>query len=263
MRHLHQLVGQLLLSLLLVTVMPAEALIKPRALPQDNRIKIVPYEPSNVVAILGSTFNTTQIIFEPGEMIENIQSGDAGAWQVDVQKQLPNIVFIKPTLAGSNTNLTIVTTKRTYYFQLNSINERQGHGTQATYAVRFVYPEEQKAKQLAQLHHQQQQQAGRLSIAKDPSTYNWSYSFHGDKRLIPLHVFDDGKFTYFELRPGQDIPAIFAVDNKAGEESVVNFRQQGRYLVVQQVAPQFTLRNGTQEVASLFNNRLIQQLSVG
>lgn len=75
-----------------------------------------------------------------------------------------------------------------------------------------------------------------------------------------MHIFDDGQFTYMQLQAWQPVPAIFAVDNVAGKESVVNYRRDGQYLVVQQVVPQFTLREGKYHVTSVFNNRLIHHL---
>ena len=56
------------------------------------------------------------------------------------------------------------------------------------------------------------------------------------------------------------LPAIFAVDNKKGRESVVNFRKERGYLVVHELAPQFTLRAGKYHVASIFNRRLIRKV---
>ena len=76
-----------------------------------------------------------------------------------------------------------------------------------------------------------------------------------------MHVFDDGTFTYLQLQPGQPVPAVFAVMNRNGKESVVNYRQDGRYLVIQQTAPQFTLRVGQDQVANIFNNRDIKKLN--
>jgi type IV secretion system protein VirB9 len=236
------------------------ALQATRSLPQDHRIKVVSYEPNNVVPILGTTFNTTQIIFDKDEFIENLQSGDPAAWSVNVQQQIPYMLFLKPTLAGSNTNLMVITTKRTYYFQLKSVDAEHLSSKQQTYAIRFTYPEEEAAQQVALMKKIDTQKKGQLNPAQNPQFYNWDYSFHGDKTLIPLHVFDDGQFTYFELRPGQSISAVFSVDNVAGKESIVNFRREGQYVVVQQRAPQFTLRNGGEHVASIFNNRLIRQV---
>ncbi len=254
----------LVTSLLLISLAShAFAVSIPRSLPQDKRIKAVAYEPSNVVSVRGSTFNTTQILFNKNEVIETIESGDPGAWTTDVQTHLPYMLFIKPTIAGSKTNMMVVTNQHTYYFQLQSVSDKQVGTRNVTYAIHFIYPEAIKAKQLAKLHHHQQQQKGKLTISSDPSKYHWNYQFSGDKRLVPLHVFDDGQFTYFQLRPGQVIPAIFAVDNANGKESVVNFRREGGYLVVQQIAPQFTLRHGQAQVTSIFNQRLIRQEMVG
>ena len=47
---------------------------------------------------------------------------------------------------------------------------------------------------------------------------------------------------------------MFAVDRDR-QESVVNFRKEGPYLVVDKVNFQWTLRNG-QEVTCVFNRRL-------
>ena len=77
---------------------------------------------------------------------------------------------------------------------------------------------------------------------------------------MPVHVFDDGQFTYLQLRLGQTVPAVFAVDNAAGQESVVNTRTEGDYLVIQQLAPQFTLRQGEFHVASIFNNAMVKKI---
>ncbi len=79
---------------------------------------------------------------------------------------------------------------------------------------------------------------------------------------MPLHVFDDGTFTYFELRKNQAVPAIFAVDDSQGKEAVVNSRREGNYMVVQRLAPQFTLRNGG-TVASVFNSNEILRIKQG
>ena len=89
---------------------------------------------------------------------------------------------------------------------------------------------------------------------------NAAYRFSGSPQLVPLHVFDDGTFTYFELSLNGAVPAIFAVDDQSGKESTVNTRRQGKYLVVQRLAPQFTLRQGTL-ATSVFNTREINRIA--
>ena len=223
----------------------------PRPLSTDNRIEVVAYDANNVVPVKLSLMTATQFILNPDEHVLDVQTGDSAAWKFDDKKEPPYMFFLTPQIAGSNTNATVVTDKRMYYFHLYSITDN--NATHSTYAVRFIYPEEEKARMLAE-------QAATLNLSKDPSSYNWHYSYSGDRSILPLHVFDDGHFTYLQLREGQPVPAIFAVDNAKGEESVVNFRRQGDYLVITRIAPQFTLRNGNYAVVSLFNDDLTKKL---
>jgi len=248
----------LAVTISLGTASVAFATDKPRSTATDNRIMVVPYEQDNVVPIQATTFVTTQIVFGNNEYILNVENGDMDAWSIDVRKQVPYMLFIKPTILGSNTNMTVITNKHTYYFHLTSNKPTGGNSTtKQTYAVQFIYPEEVKAKLATELAIQEQQRKALLSAPKHPSDYNWDYSFSGNKRIVPMHVFDDGRFTYMQLQPGQPVPAIFAVNNTKGEESVINYRRDGQFLVIQEIAPQFTLRDGKHLVASIFNNKLI------
>ncbi len=204
-------------------------------------VKRIPFIKNQVIAINASTFTVTEIQFNQQEKILSIQNGDIAAWTIDVSKILPNTLFIKPTIVGSNTNMTVITNHHTYYFHLIS----QSLGQKTLYALKFFYPKK-GVKNL------------KLKKSYVYSSDHWDYSFHGSKVIMPLHVFDDGHFTYFQLREGQIVPAIFIVDNRKGEESVVNYRREGSYLIVHRLSPQFTLRFGKYQVASIFNNRLIR-----
>ena len=235
------------------------AVEKPRSLASDQRIKVVAFDPNNVVPVHANTFTSTQLIFSKNEYIKDIQNGDLDAWTASVQKGLGNMVFIKPTILGSNTNMTVVTNLHTYYFHLMSNKKTNDNAMDNVYAIRFSYPRQAQANLRATLKYNAQQKRALLNAHRNPQDYNWSYSFNGSRSIVPLHIFDDGKFTYMQLRSDQSVPAVFAVHTKAGDESVVNFRRQGQYLVIQQVAPQFTLRQGKNTVASIFNNRLINQ----
>lgn len=246
-----------------ICVQSVFAIENARPLATDGRIKVVAFQRNNVVPVQANTFVTTQIVFAKDEVIENIQNGDLAAWTVSVQKGLPNMLFLKPTMLGSNTNMTVVTNLHTYYFHLisnkNQINQINQVGD-STYAIHFSYPEQMREKMLSNLKYNKAQKRAILNAHKNPQDYNWNYSFSGTHSIMPLHIFDDGRFTYLQLQAGQSIPAVFAVNNAAGKESVVNYRRDGQYIVVQQIAPQFSLRAGKHHVASIFNNRLIHKL---
>ena len=249
----------------LLSTQVALAEMTPKSVIADSRIKQVPYQKNNVVPIEGQAFVNTQILFGEDEIILDVQGGDEAGWTTHIDKSLPYIINIKPTLFDSNTNLDVVTSdaenvKRIYRFHLIMGKAIDRSKENATYAVEFIYPDKNKAKLEATLNYLQQQKKAVLSAAKNPSDYNWDYSFNGTKTILPVHVFDDGRFTYLQLRPGQPVPSVFSVDNNAGEESVVNVRTEGDYLVVQQIAPQLTLRQGEHHVASIFNNSAINKL---
>lgn len=249
----------ILLGFLSAMTLPGFALLKPRSLVTDSRIKVVNYQKNNVVSINGTTFITTQVIFSNHEKIIDVEGGDAAAWTVNIDKYLPNILNIKPTVVSSHSNLSVVTINdhdqyHYYHFQLNSNSQR--HQQQQTYVIRFVYPHVEYGYQQNLLR------SLGLSFHRaytHPNQYHWYYTFSGSPVLKPKHVFDDGRFTYIEFHRGQLMPAVFAVDDASGNESVVNYRISGKYIVIQRLARQFTLRSGPSHVASLFNQRLITE----
>jgi type IV secretion system protein VirB9 len=239
----------------------------PRSLPLDPRVKVVAYQPNNIVTIEGSVFINTQIIFSERESVVDVENGDSAAWTYHINPVVGNIFTLKPIVMGSNTDLSIITKDekdktRIYRFHLSSAGQVVTDEDKQVYSVQFIYPEQEKEileSAIGKLRHQKK---SILNSVKSPNSYNWNYSFNGDSRLVPLHVFDDGKFTYLQIRHDQNIPAVFSVDNKDGKEAVVNIRRDGEYIVIQQVAPQFTLRSGSQMVASVFNNSVIDSLEV-
>ncbi len=111
----------------------AHAAKLPTPLMTDNRVKQVPYDPNQVYELVGSYNYQTSIEFEADEMVKVVALGDTIAWQTIPFR---NRVFIKPVEDNADTNMTIITSKRTYYFQLSSTKKRTGQ----SYLVRFIYP---------------------------------------------------------------------------------------------------------------------------
>ena len=234
----------------------------PISLASDNRIKVVAYNPDNVVNIRGMTFVNTQVQFGADEKIADIQCGDATSWSVFVSKSNQNMLNIKPVAVGSNTDMTVSTVdgsgkKRGYYFHLTS--DENSKDLPITYAIKFKYPLKIRRMTEDRLAYKRGQGKATLSASYSPARFNYNYSFSGSHRNMPLHVFDDGRFTYFQFQSNQNIPAIFAVHNKDGKEAVVDYRINGNTVTVLQVSPQFTLRNYNQ-ATSIFNSSLIKKI---
>lgn len=222
---------------------------------KDVRIKEVRFEENSVVVINGAVFTSTQIVFSKDEIVNDVEGGDTAGWIVTYHPKLKNMLFIKPTVLDSDTNMTVITNKHHYYFHITSNKALTVVPQQLTYAVKFIYPKSLMpnpgVKKPLQSHNNEK--------SKISASINKYYSFNGSELLKPLHVFDDGQFTFFEFEKNQAIPAIFAIDDKRGKESVTNIRKEGNYIVVQRLAPQFTLRHGAL-VASIFNDIEIMRL---
>jgi type IV secretion system protein VirB9 len=242
----------------------AKAEVVPQSLLSDQRIMVVPYHDNQVVPIRASAFINTQVSFGQTENIIDVQSGDDGAWTYHVYDYVPNIINIKPSLPKSDTNLEVITEddnlhKRFYHFHL--LMDDQLVSKVKTYVIKFTYPQDVALRKQLRSTAKELQDQSLKNVAKQPQKYYWGYTFNGDKRIVPSHVFDDGKFIYLQIRDQQKIPAVFAVDNAQGNESVVNTRKEGDYLIVQGLYPQLTLRNGSVIVASIFNRQLIKQIN--
>lgn len=208
----------------------------PHRIAADSHIKVVQYDPNNVVLLNGQYGYQTQITFAPNEVVQNVSLGDSMAWQA---VPVANNLFIKP-IASSKTNMTVLTNSNSYNFQLDS----QKQDVTPTYKLQFVYP---------QGGYDSSGQANAVATF-EPDKLNWKYSYTGDANLAPESTFDNGQFTFFKFKDGgaDRLPSVFIVD-KHRNETLVNYHMQGGYLVVNSVAKQFTLRDG-ETVTTVYNN---------
>lgn len=193
---------------------------------RDPRLRVMPYEEGRVISLDGHLGYQMMIEFDPQERIENVSIGDSLAWQV-TPNRAATLLFVKPVVAHAATNMTVVTTRRRYAFALRASETRAPDDARIIYGLRFTYPDEAPAS----------------GAAPAPSAFDFSYVSSGLGALAPLQVFDDGRFTYFRLREGAEVPAIFALDSH-NEEELVNAQVRGEFLVVDRVADAFVLRHG-------------------
>ncbi len=200
----------------------------PRALGADKRVKHVMYSPNEVYEIHATYGFQTTIEFSDQENIEVASIGDSIAWQV---MPVGYRLFIKPVEDNPQTNLTVITNKRSYYFRLATTRPKV---MGVTYLVRFKYPEELKNTYRAE---------STINKATNPTNYNFDYKLKKGKKSGLIRAFDDQQFTYLQFKNLTDLPAIFLVDDNK-KESLVNYRIEGPYVVVERIAPKFVFRRG-------------------
>jgi type IV secretion system protein VirB9 len=228
--------------LALLIALPAHAGLIPTPVGADPRIRIVPYDPLQVVELKGVLGSQTMIAFEPGERIENVAIGDSLGWQV-IPSRRSDLLFLKPMDHAAVTNMTVVTNMRRYAFELTvRRTPARPNDPDVIFSLRFDYP----APVIPIV------KAPEPPPPKPPEDVNHAYSFQGSKHNLPARVFDDGRSTYFRFADETSLPAIFIVDADK-TESVVNFRTQDGYLVIDRLARAFVLRRGKEETR-IFND---------
>jgi outer membrane protein OmpA-like peptidoglycan-associated protein len=81
------------------------------------------------------------------------------------------------------------------------------------------------------------------SVTDRLGRYDFSYSAAGESRVRPIQVFDDGQNTYFQFRPGEAVPAIFAMTPQGPLFASPSI--EGPYVKVTLIAKSFQLRMGS------------------
>lgn len=217
------------------------------ARPPEQRIKTVEFSDNAVVTIEGCASFQTTVVFGPDEQIENVGLGDASQWQ-EMPNRRADLLFVKPLVPHAFSNMTVITARHTYNFELRSAAEAACRRGKVVYTLRFHYPDAPASAAAAA-------PANPEALLPPPEKRNSAYTYAGDKDLVPFRVFDDGKSTYFLWAKGVSTPAIYLIgqDNK---ESLVNFSSHGEYVVVDLVGRAFVLRRGDQSV-KLFNDAFV------
>jgi type IV secretion system protein VirB9 len=223
---------------------------------RDPRIKIIPFVKNQVVELEANRFIGTVIHFLDDEQImEPIAFGDPNAWTVSVQSDRD--LIISPILDTPDTNMTVRTTKRFYYFYLTA-SENRGASPTATQALRFIDPHQNELNR----------RAGRIAsnnswtINAKPSDskvvpdaighlydpvpaemWNFRYDFKINNKLGLEQVFDNGVKTYFSFSDNAKLPALFVV-RENGESLVQIAPTPEGYVAAFTTAKKWVLRRG-------------------
>jgi type IV secretion system protein VirB9 len=197
----------------------------------DPRIRTLFYDPNRVVRLDAVQGYEMMVQFAPDERIENVAIGEGSTWQVTPNKEA-NLLFIKPMDQAVHTNMTVVTDRRAYLFEL-AARSALGLGAQpVTYVLRFAYPPPPVLATPAP-----------PPKPAPPERRNTAYAYTGARDLVPSAVFDDGRFTYFQWPASAATPAVFVV-GADGQESLAEYSHRDGFQVVEQLAPRFRLRDG-------------------
>jgi len=212
----------------------------------DERLVTHPYAEDEVVRIDGKLGVQATIGFGEDEHIENVAVGDSAKWQITPNKRA-NLLFVKPLEVDARTNMTVVTDRHSYFFDLVASRKAR-----PVYLLRFTYPEQdrlaaEKAREERQLALNELEQdllsGDPASAPADPASLNFAWRRKGDTELMPSRIFNDDNSTYLTWSSRRSIPAIL-VENDEGEEGPVNYTVRGDTIVIGEVPDLIVLRIG-------------------
>ena len=235
--------------LILFFSVSAQAAQLPRFLGTEKKFRSYIYNPNDVYRYLGHYTYQGFVEFEEGETVNTISMGDPSLWLFE---HLGNRLFLKPVGEDSSeTNMTVITNKRVYHFELVGKEAKGISDKDLIFVVKFAYPDE-KDKNILEFP---KIAASDEPDMRDLAQYNFNYQYTGEPAIAPLKVFDNGEFTYFQFsKKNAEIPAIFTVDAE-GFESLINYRSAGSYIIAERVSPQFTLRSGS-DIVCVYNTSM-------
>ena len=104
-------------SVLCLCALSLSAESVPRGSVTDDRVKMLVYSANQVYKLVAYYGYQIDIQIADNEEIKTIAAGDSVGWQIVGAGQH---IFIKPMANGARTNLSLVTNKRTYIFDLIS-----------------------------------------------------------------------------------------------------------------------------------------------
>ncbi len=207
---------------ILAALVAAPLAAQPQPGTGDPRIQTVAYEADRVVQLQAAPGYLVTVEFGSDEQIENVAIGDSSAWQVTPNRR-GDYLFVKAIQGGVATNMTVMTTARTYFFELTPI---YGPTPDMAYNLRFTYPGSQSE-----------------SVADEAPTSAEAgrYKLSGTRSLRPSRISDDGRHTYIEWPRDRTLPAVYAIDAE-GRESLVNGAMRDDLFVIDAIASKLIFR---------------------
>lgn len=238
----------------------------------DSRVRTFVYGENEVFQVGTSYGYQTTIEFAKNETVQTISLGDSVVWQII---PVDNRIFIKPLLEEAHTNMSVITNKRSYQFELSAL---PSDDIKIIYIARFYYPDRdfELAYATSNSIYEEKRNISNFrpdiasendetldftpnsrkdtSPSKSSLNYNFNYSLEGPDSIAPIKVFDDGRSTFFKFRDNMEIPTVAAIDSNRAEKKLSTERV-GDFLRVNGIAREFVLRLGKDKV-KVFNDSL-------
>lgn len=207
---------------------------------------------------------TTRIELDPAEDILDFSAGFSSGWDLT---RRGNVFYVRPRDADVDTNLLVRTQAHSYIFELKVVaadwtSLEQVKRAGVHYRVAFRYPADASFAG-ADVAVDEEAPTGQSTALDRDRSYHFDYDVAARRAppwLVPMHVYDDGRFTYLRMAnralvPTGTFPAVFGRRSRDGDEFVVNTTVEGDVLVVHGTYPFLVVRHGSDVVGIRRNAR--------
>lgn len=233
--------------LLAILLLAAPAAARPS---QGAQVDVYDYIDDGVYPIRTALGITTQVELDPAEEVLDFSTGFSAGWDLS---RRGNVFYLRPRGVDVDTNMLVRTRTHSYIFELKvvatgwtTLEQVRRAGTQ--YKVGFRYPAD--ASFAAPV--EEPEDVGQSIALRKGRSYNFDYeaaSRRAPPWLVPVNVYDDGRFTYLRMGnaaalPTGSFPAVFARRSRDGEEFAVNTTVEDGVLVVHGTYPFLVVRHG-------------------
>lgn len=245
----------LMLSMAIMLMAPAMVFAQADVpITTDSRIKTFVYNENDVFSVLTHYGYQSNVEFGRGESVVTVSVGDRVAWQIIPSGRR---LFIKALEENAHTNMTVVTNKRAYQFDLRASGKEPLHPSEElVYVVRFFYPEEQSA--VMPSAHSVMPVAASQPVYESAAALNYYYTYAGPDQVAPIKIYDDGRATYFRFNNPNAAPQFYVIGLDGSEQPVQAMREANGDISVAMIAPRFSVKQqGT--TVSVFNERFSSQ----
>ena len=213
--------------------------------------------------LVTAPLHTSLILLQNGMQNPNAIGLSPAYWQVDtlMAGKQPELA-ITPRFAGLHANLVVTGTSPAGQ-PMNYVIEVTSDPNRYTPMIGFYYPDaivhdwKEKAQTISAFQQKVQQETVTVLPSINPADLGFQWKMHcagggwfsnsNCGSILPERVFDDGKQTFIQFRPGQGsrggIPSILA-ENSAGQNAIVNTTFRDGYYIVDGVPPEILLIAG-------------------
>ena len=238
-----------------------------------NSIQVYDFMPGALYQVWGAPNHLTTISFAVGEQVLSIAAGDTVRWITAETESgqgatLQKHILIQPVRRDLHTTMVVTTTLGVYQFELRSyqhtylahVSFRYPHGQLLAMSARPTWGAEGASQ--ASPRPQGDEAGMRVRLEDLEDRYRLVVEDRDDPPIwTPRRVFHDGQRTYIEfpraLGEGEQ-PALFLLSKKKTPR-IVQYTQEGRYMVVPMVVQRAMLRLGERGEAEQVGIELKQE----